>query len=473
MTSPTKFFSAALEAAEKLTQKSGTREQMKAMLEKYGAKPSELDYIGLPKFLADKPKVTRQELLDYIDANQVKPEEVLKRGDAPSPGQQAEIRGIAEALIRAHSADAQEAAEARLRYQELTGNMWEPRIYQPTRATPEQIRQYGAVRSPSPEVLRLMDHENDAAYAAAYGDVMSYTENGGVKWPQYTSKDPSMDYTEHLVTLPPSKDAVGKLTPGPHNKWVDADYMSSHWEEPNVLAHMRYDYDPDALRLEELQSDWLQQGRKEGFKLTPEEIAARDNRWADAYLEKERLLGLGPTRALSDEELAKFATLSDEMNSIQYQKSYDYRRVPRAPLANSDDWVGMLVRRALLDAAEKDKKKLRITSGKMQDARYSPNPGRRWFYDKTIPNVVNKYLKPYGSKLEPGRKAPNQAQVDWWANEANRNPGVLGDIYGPLSEDLKFGERTGYWEADIPDELKRRLLQKGKVPFFKHGGAVR
>jgi hypothetical protein len=47
-------------------------------------------------------------------------------------------------------------------------------------------------------------------------------------------------------------------------------YRSSHWEEPNVLAHMRFSERtaPDGkrvLHVEEVQSDWHQEGRRKGY----------------------------------------------------------------------------------------------------------------------------------------------------------------------------------------------------------------
>ena len=47
-------------------------------------------------------------------------------------------------------------------------------------------------------------------------------------------------------------------------------YMSSHWDESNVVAHIRVNDRRDAdgkrvLFVEEIQSDWAQKGRKEGF----------------------------------------------------------------------------------------------------------------------------------------------------------------------------------------------------------------
>jgi len=51
----------------------------------------------------------------------------------------------------------------------------------------------------------------------------------------------------------------------------EAGYKSYHWDEPNILAHVRMnDRTIDgkkSLHLEEVQSDWHQQGRDKGYKL--------------------------------------------------------------------------------------------------------------------------------------------------------------------------------------------------------------
>lgn len=53
-----------------------------------------------------------------------------------------------------------------------------------------------------------------------------------------------------------------------------SNFYSSHYDEPNIVAHMRMNDRPTAegkkaLFLEELQSDWAQKGRGKGFKDTP------------------------------------------------------------------------------------------------------------------------------------------------------------------------------------------------------------
>ena len=50
----------------------------------------------------------------------------------------------------------------------------------------------------------------------------------------------------------------------------DQEHHSSHWNEPNILAHVRFNERTDAdgarvLFIEEVQSDWHQAGRKQGY----------------------------------------------------------------------------------------------------------------------------------------------------------------------------------------------------------------
>lgn len=103
-----------------------------------------------------------------------------------------------------------------------------------------------------------------------------WTLNGGETPAQFsTYKLPGADdtYRELLLTLPNIE--------GP----------STHWDEPNVIAHTRFTERQDAdgkrvLFLEELQSDWHQKGRDEGYETptTPEQVAAAEQALEDARL---------------------------------------------------------------------------------------------------------------------------------------------------------------------------------------------
>jgi ADP-Ribosyltransferase in polyvalent proteins/Type III restriction enzyme, res subunit/Methyltransferase small domain len=112
----------------------------------------------------------------------------------------------------------------------------------------------------------------------------------GSKYSQYQLAG-GENYREVLLTLPRKEKTLteieselgyetGKLTNAQQDevlkRWKQytnksSDYQSSHWEQANVLAHIRLNDRTDAdgnkvLFVEELQSDWGQDGKKKGFK---------------------------------------------------------------------------------------------------------------------------------------------------------------------------------------------------------------
>src|SRR4029077_6042518 len=72
------WFSKAAKIAEEKLGGKGSGDQMLATLKNNGVKGDELEYTGLEDFLKGKDKVTKQEVLDYIDKNGIKLEETTK-----------------------------------------------------------------------------------------------------------------------------------------------------------------------------------------------------------------------------------------------------------------------------------------------------------------------------------------------------------------------------------------------------------
>ena len=68
------FFSQAQRAAEGLGMEKGTGQQFRSMLKKAGVKDDELTWTGLDVLLA-KDRVTKQEIIDHIDANRIELQE--------------------------------------------------------------------------------------------------------------------------------------------------------------------------------------------------------------------------------------------------------------------------------------------------------------------------------------------------------------------------------------------------------------
>lgn len=132
-------------------------------------------------------------------------------------------------------------------------------------------------------------------------------------------------------------------------------FNSSHFDEPNVLAHVRFNERTDAagkkvLFLEELQSDWGQKGRDEGF----------DNEAAFQRLLKAR-------SAAADD--------SPEQDAIQRQIDEMGRKggkgVPSGPFVeDTNAWSSLAMKRMVRWAAENGFDKIAWTKGKDQIGRY-------------------------------------------------------------------------------------------------------
>ena len=108
-------------------------------------------------------------------------------------------------------------------------------------------------------------------------------------------------------------------------------YRSPHWDEPNVVAHVRFDDrtvdGQRALHLAEVQSDWHQQGRKVGYKGAPTNIDTAPL-WATA---EEARLAVGARR----DELIKqvsdgqYASKRDMLDAADRQSLITYEMLTR------------------------------------------------------------------------------------------------------------------------------------------------
>ena len=144
--------------------------------------------------------------------------------------------------------------------------------------------------------------------------------------------------------------------------WGNDDYYSPHWEEPNVLAHIRYDDRIDfdgkkMLFINELQSDWHQAGQKAGY----------------------RKIGETP------------------------QGGGD---PPEGPFAG--DWRELALRRTLREAAEKGYERLGWSSGDVaiyystggaQDLTEKQRAGLLDHYDVKLPSLAKKIGKRYNAQV--------------------------------------------------------------------------
>lgn len=201
--------------------------------------------------------------------------------------------------------------------------------------------------------------------ARDYG-LMEY-EGDVAKWEEWTAPG-GTNYREVLFI-----NNGKKGEPFDHSK---AFSEGGHYEEENILAHVRLKDRTDSsgakvLFIEEIQSDWLQQGRKKGFQKSEkemQEIAAK-RKEAQAKVDKYTKQVKDTGKDLEGKELDEANTLSNFLTDTNNFVVRNDQKVPDAPLKKT--WQETMFRRIVRMAAEEGYDKVSWTPGKMQADRYS------------------------------------------------------------------------------------------------------
>jgi hypothetical protein len=386
------FYSNAEKAVNEINMPKAPADQWAAMLDPAkgkGTKADEMKWIGLDDFLKEKgnQSVTKQEIQDFIDQNKVKLEEVQK--------------GKADIIVtpledEPHILQVFRADDPEGNYAGMVGEIIDTKNGGKFK-TSEGKR--FAVNIPGVKEKSFDTQKEAEKYISDKTDFGTTTKFQNYQLPG------GSNYRELLMTLPVKHPKNVSFEEYAKNKWGDISdltesqmavakeqynnalrskdlfgksdvstmkdvYKSSHWDEPNVLAHVRLNDRVDSagkkvLFAEELQSDWHQEGRKKGYQqeLTKDEKDVLDNLDKRASELKEKQQNLPPS---SPEHAAIYKELN-EINAKEFSiKKHD--SVPAAPFSKT--WHELAFKRILREAAEKGYDKVAWTTGEQQAARY-------------------------------------------------------------------------------------------------------
>lgn len=376
------FYSQLERVASKIPQAMRGEDMLRYLSDsKRGVKADEMKWTGLDDFLKGKAgqKVTPQDVQDFLAANRVEVKEVTKGRD----------RGPA--------------------------------------LTPEEVRELHDLRAEPSDELSEAEH----ARMAALEDKADAEEGSGdAKFSQYVLPG-GENYREVLLTLPNLPGAGTEIVgdKGQHEVYMDGrffsrndtraqaeanaralrenpanagrsfdvrptkpyevaaqEFKSSHFDEPNILAHVRFNDRVDSagkktLFIEEVQSDWAQKGRKEGFGGNPVD----ERRLSELSTEYDSLqrAARGPTITLEQSEArdrarARTGEIADEMNKIRDRWQSN---VPSAPFVGAtEDWSSLAMKHVLKYAAENGYARVAWTKGETQERRY-------WGHEAVAPAV--------------------------------------------------------------------------------------
>jgi hypothetical protein len=397
------FYSATEQAALNLGRNKGTGQSfINDLMKAPDVKKEELAYTGLDDFLRDKPNVTKQEVQDFLANNRVDVQEV-RLGDAPPPAPppvlDAERLNFLEkefSQLKEHPIDApnfgQEKFEELMMLQNIRDNSTVESLYSraDSATNAAQRAQARGNKDIAERYFREAEMLNSRAEALDLKGlgVPEQVITNPTKFDKYTLAG-GENYREILLTLPNKPmeaSAAAELyyknykQKGGEPNWselpveaqqsiIDSmpsvvrnasdapEYRSSHFNEPNILAHMRVNDRIDAdgkkmLLVEEIQSDWHQAGRERGYKT------------------KEGLEKWYNQNKLDDDP--SFAELNSEQRSV-IERNRDAgmggdNAVPDAPF--KDTWYQLALKRLTKYAADNGYERIGLTTGKQQASRF-------------------------------------------------------------------------------------------------------
>ena len=390
------FYSALTRGVEAVKIGRGPREQWLGIvrnLVQKGVKQAEIEWSGIETWLRDvEGPITKDKVLDYLRSQEVQVQEVVKGG--PKPDHLAQV-------IRAHPfamksiTSEQDVALARL--YGTNGLQYDLRRYTDAEVWErlQQMRQDGSIDR-APESARTKWGEYTLPGGENYRELLLTLPPNPTREqirPDDTAIAPLMPEWDRLVAAirdardrgdTAAEDALVAEQDALHARMIDAtidargglrrNYLNAHFEEPNILAHIRFNErtGPNGERvlfIEEIQSDWHQAGRKQGYQskaVRPEEltlseaqgeeVAAPGKYWFVAP-NGARVPGWGATEAEARSSAVKFHNANAANTGV-----------PDAPFKTT--WHETAFRRMVRWAAENGFDRVAWTTGAMQTERF-------------------------------------------------------------------------------------------------------
>ena len=408
------FYSALTRGVEAIPQPRAPAQQWASIIDNArskGVKQEEIDWSGVKDWLGEqKGPVSKADLLQYLRENEVQLQEV-KHGssrDETAPDQQAqdehaeEFEHINDAIRRNDEVLNKSRRDPRYEYQYEKASLLDKRLRNEREALhgrmvdetmarsgesgkPTKFSQYKLPggenyrellmtmpeRAPElPEGYSVKPFQNGFAVFDKTGDEVAWAPTRGGA----------------LANAAPSLKRVGNSSPT---------FRSGHWDEPNILAHVRFDdrTGPNGekiLHMAEIQSDWHQAGRRKGYDTGDsgrqfQEAKAKVDALrpkVEAMVERNGLLGFdsnGQARGAlasephaweldTPEDRALATEWADAMQNSRRLAVAEKSEVPNAPFKST--WHELAMKRMLRYAAEHGYDRLSWDTGETNADRY-------------------------------------------------------------------------------------------------------
>ena len=399
------FYSPLEEAVSNLQNAKGTGQQYLAQLLKtQGVKQEEVATRGLDTFLESNPKVTKTQIEEYLGKNPVNLQEtVLGQRESYDPKRLTQLENEWSNL-KEHAIDDPSFGEPKydemIKLQNIRDNSTVESLYRDhdlyvkraqiqqkqgnkaeadkffrqaellnTRAEkldleglgPTTPTKFGAEQFNIPngenyrEVLIQLPSERMDIMDAAKEHYKTFIQKGG---------EPNFDRLPYEKQM----EIVNTMPNEAKNVSSKGEFVNmSHFEQPNILAHMRVDDrvidGKKTLFIQEIQSDWHQKGRKEGYQT---KVNTKDLIRELTPEDKQRF---GVDKGVLAKVKDTWGYYPSKKEAEEYlQLTLSKNGVPDAPFKKN--WQELAMKRAMQMAAEGGYDRVAFTTGNQQSARY-------------------------------------------------------------------------------------------------------
>lgn len=541
------WHSAVENAVHSSPQELGSPEQWMGFIKNAkGVKPEELHWLGLEDWLMQqKHPVSRKQIQDYIESHKVEVKDALNTNKKESDDFQIDAEVVMDRWQNWDQYSARRGNLNGLPTVEVKREGAHHSLY----IDGDKAGSFGSQDAANKHAAEFtkawekkdMDRLQDFAWDI---ESSSVPEGGAGRYQEYQLPG-GTNYNELLLTLPENRPSWDNAK-GARLRYLEAQkergepfsaldksdydqlseiaqkrdsapepYQSGHWDEPNVLAHVRFNdrtiNGKKTLFIEELQSDLHQQGRDRGYAgnhkpedtskweakpIPPEEVAAHRNRTPELTNQewlKERNPDNLPMWNLSNPHPSGDGTRypmgwwpGRTAEEALKNASENYNKkltVPDAPFKKN--WHELAMKRITRYAAENGYDAIAWTPGQVQAERWrgSSEHGHGKFYDEIMVNSANKLGKPHGMKVDKAdlhTGGPDEGHYiekvtqDKWAIFSDKDDTVIRGGFKSEAEAQKWVEtnyRIPVHYMELTPQMRDTAMRKG-FPMFVGGVPV-
>jgi len=494
---PLGFYSAVEDTILKLPQEKGTAQQLLAQISKApGVKTKEVEATGLAEFLKSKgtAPVTKQEIQDFLANNRVQVDEVvLGKGQVMSPEAKQRMGAAENRMIEIDNQLALYFENLRRPDIDSYGTFVRlrgPVARKAAAGDAEAMAEIDALNLPSnikQLLLEFGEQKNEYQKYAKQSRKMEkprfdqYNIPGGenareiyLTLPSLLKRAMSEAEIDRLDELARKRieSSLDGLSPAEQSEYfsliskrerVGAAFTAprSHSVSPeadtNRLAHIFLDDRTDAqgnktLFVQELQSDWAQEGRNRGF--------IDDTLGKNA--EYQRLLKQFEEGTLPSNQYNRFYELQDRLGGgVEAEQQSN---IPRAPfVTNTEDWLNLALKRVIKEAVDSGADNVAFIKGEQAADKYS----LRRVADEIRYGDDGYLVAMKDGAILSSRKVPKEELPDHVGKEVadrllNNPTETTGSGYAVVSGvDLQVGGEgmKGFYDNIVP-KTANKLLEK-------------